>query len=97
MTYPCGIIRDLLPLYIDDVCNEESKQAVENHLSECEKCRNYYNSMKSTEGFVAKENYYGYIYQVSPFLYILFLPIHHFYKMGHYNHYLMDKNYQAIH
>ena len=56
MTYPCGIIRDLLPLYIDDVCNEESKQTVENHLSECEKCRNYYNSMKSTEGFVAKEN-----------------------------------------
>ena len=56
MTYPCGIIRDLLPLYIDEVCNEESKQAVENHLSECEKCRNYYNSMKSTEGFVAKEN-----------------------------------------
>ena len=56
MTYPCGIIRDLLPLYIDDVCNEESKQEVENHLSECEKCRNYYNSMKSTEGFVAKEN-----------------------------------------
>ncbi|MBQ5318746.1 MAG: hypothetical protein J6K17_06600, partial [Oscillospiraceae bacterium] len=37
-------------------CNEESKQAVENHLSECEKCRNYYESMKSTEGFVAKEN-----------------------------------------
>ena len=56
MTYPCGIIRDLLPLYIDDVCNEESKQAVENHMSECEKCRNYYESMKSTEGFVAKEN-----------------------------------------
>ena len=56
MTYPCGIIRDLLQLYIDDVCNEESKQAVENHLSECEKCRNYYESMKSTEGFVAKEN-----------------------------------------
>lgn len=56
MTYPCGIIRDLLPLYIDEVCNEESKQAVENHLSECEKCRNYYESMKSTEGFVAKEN-----------------------------------------
>ena len=56
MTYPCGIIRDLLPLYIDEVCNEKSKQAVENHLSECEKCRNYYESMKSTEGFVAKEN-----------------------------------------
>lgn len=51
MTYPCGIIRDLLPLYIDDVCNEESKLAVHNHLLECEKCRSYYETIKSTEGF----------------------------------------------
>ena len=56
MTYPCGIIRDLLPLYLDNVCNEESKQAVENHLSECEKCRSYYETMKSTDGFVEKQN-----------------------------------------
>lgn len=56
MTYPCGIIRDLLPLYIDDVCNEESRQAVHNHLSECEKCRSYYKAMKSTEGFEDKRN-----------------------------------------
>lgn len=56
MTYPCGIIRDLLPLYIDDVCNEESKQAVQNHLSECEECKRYYEAMKSTEGFEDKRN-----------------------------------------
>lgn len=56
MTYPCGIIRDLLPLYIDDVCNEESKQAVHNHLSECEKCRSCYEAMKSTEGFEDKRS-----------------------------------------
>ena len=56
MTYPCGIIKDLLPLYIDDVCNEESKQAVYNHLSECEKCRSYYETMKSTEDFVEKKS-----------------------------------------
>lgn len=55
MTYPCGIIRDLLPLYIDDVCNEESRQAVETHLSECEKCRNYYDAMKNTGDFVEKK------------------------------------------
>ncbi len=55
MTYPCGIIRDLLPLFIDEVCNEESKHAVEKHLSECEKCRNYYEAMKSTDGFVEKK------------------------------------------
>ena len=56
MTYPCGIIRDLLPLYIDDVCNEESKQALHNHLSECEKCRSCYEAMKSTEGFEYKRS-----------------------------------------
>lgn len=56
MNYPCGIIIDLLPLYIDDACNEKSKSAVEDHLSECEKCRNYYESMKSTDGFIEKQN-----------------------------------------
>lgn len=56
MTYPCGIIKDLLPIYIDDVCNEESKEAVENHLSECEKCRSYYETMKSTDDFEEKKN-----------------------------------------
>lgn len=54
MTYPCGVIRDLLPLYIDNVCNEESKQAVEKHLSECEECRSCCETMRSTEGFVEK-------------------------------------------
>lgn len=56
MTYPCGIIRDLLPLYIDNVCNEESRRAVEDHLSECEKCRKYYEEMKVTEGFAEKQS-----------------------------------------
>ena len=55
MTYPCGIIRDLLPLYIDDVCNEESRWAVETHLAECEKCRNYYDAMKNTGDFAEKK------------------------------------------
>ena len=51
MNYPCEIIRDLLPLYIDDVCNKESKLAVEKHLAECETCRECYETMKSTDGF----------------------------------------------
>ena len=55
MTYPCGIIRDLLPLYIDDVCNEDSRQVIERHLSECEECRNYYDVMKNTGDFVEKK------------------------------------------
>lgn len=55
MTYPCGIIRDLLPLYIDEVCNEESKQAVEQHLSECEGCRNTHKAMTLGEEVMNRE------------------------------------------
>lgn len=51
MTYPCGIIKDLLPLYIDDVCNEESRKAVQLHLSECAACRTDYETMKETGCF----------------------------------------------
>lgn len=35
----CEIIEDLLPLYLDDACNEETRKAVEEHLASCEKCR----------------------------------------------------------
>lgn len=35
----CNLINDLLPLYADNVCSEESKAAVAEHISECEKCR----------------------------------------------------------
>lgn len=51
MTYPCGIIRDLLPLYIDEVAGGESKKAVEEHLAACEECRVYLESMKSENRF----------------------------------------------
>lgn len=36
--YPCGLVRDLLPLYRDDVCGEESRRIVEEHLAECAEC-----------------------------------------------------------
>ena len=35
----CEVIRDLLPLYHDGVCSEESKMLVEEHLASCEGCR----------------------------------------------------------
>ena len=34
----CSIIEDLLPLYCDNICSEESKQMVEGHLRDCEHC-----------------------------------------------------------
>lgn len=42
----CNVNQDLLPLYVDDVCSEESKDLVEEHLSECEECQNYYEALK---------------------------------------------------
>jgi len=48
MNYPCEIIRDLLPLYIDGVCNEATILVVEKHLAECKECREYYEAMKAT-------------------------------------------------
>ena len=35
----CEIVRDLLPLYEDGLCSEESRKAVEEHLKTCEACR----------------------------------------------------------
>ncbi|MBU3146197.1 zf-HC2 domain-containing protein [Clostridium sp. CF012] len=36
----CGIIKDLLPLYYDRVCSDESNKVVEEHLDECNNCKN---------------------------------------------------------
>ncbi len=39
MIVTCEIIEDLLPLYVDHICSDQSKRAVEEHLQKCEKCR----------------------------------------------------------
>lgn len=38
MSMQCEVIRDLLPLYQDGVCSEQSVQLVEEHLTECPAC-----------------------------------------------------------
>lgn len=43
----CGVIQDLLPLYIDKCCSEESIEIVESHLAECEECKSVFDSMSS--------------------------------------------------
>lgn len=39
MKIACEVIRDLLPLYHDDVCSQESRVLVEAHLDQCEACK----------------------------------------------------------
>ena len=42
MKIPCGIIKDLLPLYHDGVVTFETQTAVEEHLASCRSCREEY-------------------------------------------------------
>ena len=39
MKWNCELIQDLLPLYEEDLCSPASRQAVQEHLEECECCR----------------------------------------------------------
>ena len=46
MNLNCGIIKDLLPLYAENICGDESREAVEAHLTVCESCRSSLEGMK---------------------------------------------------
>lgn len=35
----CEITKDLLPLYADEICSQSAREFVEEHLKECEDCR----------------------------------------------------------
>lgn len=41
----CEIIRDLMPLYLDDCCSEGSGRLVKEHIEECDSCRNLLEEM----------------------------------------------------
>ena len=46
MKMNCNIIGDMLPLYADDVVSDDTRTMVEEHLAECENCREKYEDMK---------------------------------------------------
>lgn len=39
MSKNCDIVKDLLPLYADDVCSEESRKLVAEHIAICGECK----------------------------------------------------------
>lgn len=44
----CNIIRDLLPSYVDDICSEDSRHLIEEHLESCEQCRTQLQLLRDT-------------------------------------------------
>ena len=49
MKTDCEIIQDLLPLYVDDICSEKSRELVDEHLRECAECDSLLDRLKRTE------------------------------------------------
>ena len=54
----CDIVQDLLPLYYDNACSEESRRFVEKHLPGCNDCQKMYNELKenNVDEVLAKES-----------------------------------------
>jgi len=49
MKKECEVIRDLLPLYVDEICSETSRELVDEHLQECPECTDMLNKLRKTE------------------------------------------------
>lgn len=49
MKYECEIIQDLIPLYVDEICSEKSKEMVTEHIAECDVCSNMVTELKKSE------------------------------------------------
>ncbi len=52
----CNVARDLIPLYVDDVLSNDSKEIVENHIAECEDCKKYYSQLKDGATYTAERS-----------------------------------------
>lgn len=48
MKISCKIIEDLLPLYYDNICSNESKELIDEHLKECEHCKKTLDEISNT-------------------------------------------------
>lgn len=44
----CEMVKDLLPLYVDDVASDTSRRYVEEHIATCEECKRLLEQMQST-------------------------------------------------
>lgn len=55
-TLPCEVVRDLIPLYLEDLTGEETREMVEQHLTDCPECAEFVDLLKIGEPPVLKED-----------------------------------------
>lgn len=64
MKYKCDMVKDLMPLCVDDAATQASKNVVVEHIAECKECEKYYsevsyeiptkaNALEESKGYVA--------------------------------------------
>ena len=54
MKIPCSVVRDLLPLYAEDMIEEETRALVDEHLEECSECSQRLEEIKATAAVPAE-------------------------------------------
>ncbi|MHA0857217.1 zf-HC2 domain-containing protein [Paenibacillus sp. CMAA1364] len=60
----CTIIQDVLPLYIDEVVSQDTKEMVDEHLQHCATCQQEYESMNQNL-YIPAENNVSLIHNIS--------------------------------
>ena len=48
MSTKCSIVKDLLPLYVEDMVSDETAKFIEEHLKTCSECKKLLNTMKGS-------------------------------------------------
>ena len=43
--FECDLIADLLPIYMDKKCGDDTRKFVEEHIKSCDECREMYDAM----------------------------------------------------
>ncbi|MBQ3095002.1 MAG: zf-HC2 domain-containing protein [Clostridia bacterium] len=51
MKNECSIVRDILPLYVEDMVSADTSAFVEEHLEKCAECREEWKNLKKPGGF----------------------------------------------
>ena len=56
MKVTCNVIKDVLPLYIENMLSDDSCTMVEEHIEQCQECKNYLDEMRTSNEIPVDRN-----------------------------------------